>query len=497
MKPINLYLLSQVKDEHLFSQYENILSEREEEKQTKIHEQLSLCLLVNHLLLYGISLEALDGFFYSYTIQHISKEFDLLKFSDDCHKILNIELKSLPVKKADIRKQLLQNQHYLQHLSKQISSYAYVASSNILYRLQPDGTLLHCDFESFVKEMMDFGAFHSDRIDHLFDASDYLISPLNTPDKFLNHNYFLTNQQEDFKESILKNLEGPRDTPVFIGISGKAGTGKTLLLYDIAYTYAKTKPICIIHCGPLSQGHSYLASHIANLDILPITEIDHNRDLSKYQSVFIDEGQRIDPQQLERIQSAAKDLLLGCVYSYDPDQILSHQEFELDIASKISSMAHYSYKLSNRIRTNKELASFLTSFFDLRKRIHRYSYHCVDILYAAYFRDSLRFVDYYMRKGYLFFNFSSFFYPQDLLDIIHEESAILKVVGQEFEHVAILIDHSYFYNDKGVLTAANTSTYDYRLIKLLFQAVTRTREKLCIIVVEDSKLFEQILEIKK
>ena len=102
MKPVNIYLLSQVKEEQLFSRYENMLSGRKEEKRMKVHEQLSLCLLVDHLLLSGTSLEAMDGFFYSYTIQHISKEFDLLKFSSDCKKILNIELKSVPVKQTDM-----------------------------------------------------------------------------------------------------------------------------------------------------------------------------------------------------------------------------------------------------------------------------------------------------------------------------------------------------------------------------------------------------------
>ena len=35
MKPVNIYLLSQVKEEQLFSRYENMLSGRKEEKREK------------------------------------------------------------------------------------------------------------------------------------------------------------------------------------------------------------------------------------------------------------------------------------------------------------------------------------------------------------------------------------------------------------------------------------------------------------------------------
>ncbi|MGN0411015.1 MAG: hypothetical protein ACI4E3_11520 [Candidatus Fimousia sp.] len=496
MKPVNIYLLSQVKEEQLFSRYENMLSGRKEEKRMKVHEQLSLCLLVDHLLLSGTSLEAMDGFFYSYTIQHISKEFDLLKFSSDCKKILNIELKSVPVKQTDMEKQLLQNQHYLQHLSNNILSYVYVASENLLYTLDMKKGLIPCAFEHLVEDMMSFGDVCRNDIDALFEASDYLISPLNTPEKFLNHNYFLTNQQEDFKNSILCHLKDSDHSPTLIGISGSAGTGKTLLLYDIAKSCAETSRICMVHCGLLSNGHYYLASHIEHMDVLSIADLNEETDFSSYQYIFIDEAQRIYQDRFQIIEAAARLHNISCIYSYDPRQVLSNEEFKLDISSRISSMTHYSYKLSNRIRTNKELASFLTSFFDLKRKIYRYTYESVDILFASRFLESVRFLDFYAKEGYTFFNFTRFTYPQQIFDISHDETAILQVIGLEFERVCILIDGSYTYNEKGVLQATGTSDSDYMALKLLFQAVTRTRDKLCIIVVEDLSFFQQILNIK-
>ena len=44
--------------------------------------------------------------------------------------------------------------------------------------------------------------------------------------------YFLTNQQHDIKKKIV-DLILLDDREHILGITGKAGTGKTLLLYDI------------------------------------------------------------------------------------------------------------------------------------------------------------------------------------------------------------------------------------------------------------------------
>ena len=56
----------------------------EQDKYKKIKNQAEIKLL-------EIEISKLDNFYYSYTIPHIGKEFDLLKIDKSC--ILNIELK--------------------------------------------------------------------------------------------------------------------------------------------------------------------------------------------------------------------------------------------------------------------------------------------------------------------------------------------------------------------------------------------------------------------
>ena len=113
MKPVNLYTLTRVSDPCRFSSFESVLSVRESIQNFKEHEINSLRILADQLLSAGKSLPLLDGFFFSYRIPQISKEFDLLRIGSD--SIVNIELKSGMVPTERIEKQLTQNRYYLAH----------------------------------------------------------------------------------------------------------------------------------------------------------------------------------------------------------------------------------------------------------------------------------------------------------------------------------------------------------------------------------------------
>lgn len=78
MNSINIGILSQMNNLNIFSEYESTLSGRLEKKLTKDYEQASLKALIQQL---NLPLHMYDGFFFSYKIEHIGKEFDLLKIA--------------------------------------------------------------------------------------------------------------------------------------------------------------------------------------------------------------------------------------------------------------------------------------------------------------------------------------------------------------------------------------------------------------------------------
>ena len=78
----------------------------------------------------------------------LNREFDLLKITETC--CLNIELKSVDITKEKIRKQLLQNRHYLKLLDKELFLFTYISSSNVVYSLNDCGELIQVDLSSLL-----------------------------------------------------------------------------------------------------------------------------------------------------------------------------------------------------------------------------------------------------------------------------------------------------------------------------------------------------------
>jgi chromosomal replication initiation ATPase DnaA len=125
------------------------------------------------------------------------------------------------------------------------------------------------------------------------------VSPFNSTEKFIRDEYFLTHHQEEIKGQVI-NASQNTSQPCFISITGSAGTGKTLLIYDIVKNVlGAQKRALIIHCGYLNDGQNKLISQY-NWEITSIR--DYSRyNLSAYEMVIVDEAQRIRPNKLESI----------------------------------------------------------------------------------------------------------------------------------------------------------------------------------------------------
>ena len=174
---------------------------------------------------------------------------------DRNRKVVNIEIKSQETTVQKIEKQLIQNKYYLSNIADEIMSFTFIKkgeSSYDLYRYDEDlrkSTLV--DLISCIRRIKNPV---TDNIEELFKPNDYLISPINTPDAFLSGNYFLTNQQAEIRREVLNNIQSKAQ---LYGIKGSAGTGKSLLIYDLAIEFAKYGSVCVIHSGNFSDKHIY------------------------------------------------------------------------------------------------------------------------------------------------------------------------------------------------------------------------------------------------
>ena len=110
MRPLNISYLRNITKEDLFSDCENALSGRPERERIRRADQVALRSLIKTLFRAGLDETACyDGFFFSFVLERIGKEFDLVKVRRDRSAVLNIELKSQVIAEEKVEKQLLQN----------------------------------------------------------------------------------------------------------------------------------------------------------------------------------------------------------------------------------------------------------------------------------------------------------------------------------------------------------------------------------------------------
>ena len=183
-------------------------------------------------------------------------------------------MKSDTVAEAKIHKQLVRNKYYLGHFERTIYLFTYVKGGRV-YTLDEQNHLAKTtvlELKNIVKQTQKTSEIED--IDQFFKPSRFLISPLNTPERFLKGDYFLTDQQEEYKNAIIDGIEKKK---VLFGLTGRPGTGKTLLLYDIARELSKKYRCLIVHCAPLSQGHEYLSKHLENCCITTPKDLCNSR----------------------------------------------------------------------------------------------------------------------------------------------------------------------------------------------------------------------------
>lgn len=493
MRAINLYFLTRLSEIVLYPLYEKNLSQREHKLKIHSEEIDQIKVLINNLRLKDKSPKILDNWFYSFTIPQIGKEFDLLKI-DKNGIIVNLELKSQSVPETRIEHQLKQNRYYLSHIGKTIYSFTYVRENDSSAQLYMyDNILKKCSFDELLKRILEIKTPIIENIESLFRPKDYLISPINTPQKFFANQYYLSKQQESIKKEILAESKG------LWGIKGSAGTGKTLLLYDIAKELSSSVKVCIVHCGILSEGHKLINLHSPNLSVIAAKEVS-KETIENYSVVCVDETQRLYTSNLDIIlDSFEENIIDTCIFSYDFAQALSKSEQNRNNPQRLNKIQGFREReLTNRIRTNKEIFSFIRTMMRLNDRPKNYvSYDNIDVLYA----DNIHEADYickdYIDRGYTFITFTPSQYVYNLIDHYSEYINSHQVIGQEFDKVIVILDYNFRYSPDGVLQAKDHPNPDYLFPRLFYQNISRAREKLCIIVLDNIALFKRLLCVKE
>lgn len=421
--------------------------------------------------------------------------------------VINIELKSHldeSIKYEKITKQMKQNYYYLKFLGKRICLYTYIEDDGLYIYSPEEQKSYSVEFDGLISIIRDQEFSVNIDLDKMFLPSNYLISPFNHTEKFIKQEYFLTDHQMDIKKQIIDSIS--KEEYKFFCISANAGTGKTLTVYDTARTIINdygTNAVLIIHCGKKNTGQRILLDRY-KWNIYSISSVwmsfekDHINNNLK--AIIIDEAQRIRESQLSLIIKASKKYRIPIIFSYDTHQFLSDGE-TLDlyeyVKEKYSEMPKQKYTLTNTIRTNKEMASFITNLLNIGKSNSDLDYKNISVEYfddVEVVKEYIKYLENY--HDWKAIKYSTDKYHPDYFDSINGicVHTAHDVIGQEFEKVVFVMDKHFKYNAQGKLLGVKSF---YSSGGMLYQIVTRVVNELKVIVLNNPKLYQNLLRIKE
>ncbi len=338
-------------------------------KRLKIHELATLRAFCDEMKAQGCGVAELDGFFVGYAIERISKEFDLLRFSNAL--ILNIELKA-PLRRADkeekIRRQMRTNHHYLSFLGRPLRLFTFVDKDGFYEYLPQQDQLTRADAAEIADLLRTQKVDPALDPDTLFVPANYLISPFRDSARFIKGQYFLTTSQQSVKEEILRERKKYPDT--CFTLSAASGTGKTLLLYDLAKTIrAEGGRAALVHCAPLNEDQrSFRRAHgwciHSAADVQPAA-LACQADL-----LLVDETQHLSLSQLNALIAAAETSHTTLLLAFDTAPELGVER----PAAILAALRHHhprlrlsAKSLSDKIRINSAPWLHSSPIFSSRK----------------------------------------------------------------------------------------------------------------------------------
>lgn len=433
-----------------------------------------------------------DGYFWGIKIgRKLDEEFDILRFGTN--SIVNIELKSDLSKDglASLRDQLRRHKRVLQFLEENLYLYVYIRSNDEIYKLSDNEELISCNFDEIMNDVEE-SYIDSNRLEEL-DMTNLIISPYTDPDEFSKRNYQLIQQQKSVKQRAFDS------TKKFISIKGRAGTGKSLVLFDLAKKYIENdKDIILYFTGQLDE-YSIITDSIG-FNVKPIKFFSEN-EANKYDIVMFDEAQRLYPAQYKEIITFNNEKIIFC---YDPAQTLSFKELGDSLESNLKELDnHQELKLKDNIRAKPEIYDFISRILEKNARFtqpHSYN-NDINLVYfnkkeeaSIYIQEKCENEEFVSVELSSYTTRSTNKVKRAMVSGEGSKTAH-QVIGREFNNVLVTIDEHFYYDSDGILKSDYQEYYPYLEREGILQAMTRAKNKLVIVIINNPEVMEAVKEI--
>lgn len=485
------------KDQHIFDSYKRInhicsLTDGEISAINTIYEELKKR---------KTDIEKLYGYFLGLHYKGIvSEQFDILRFSNE--KIINIELKSKTIEENEMLRQLIRHQYFLSTINANLKVELFVFDEQTykLYKLDND-SLVECSFEKLIEDIPK--DYIEENLFSKIRESSFIKSPYSEPKDFYYKQYFLNTEQDKASKMLINS------THEIVVLGGGPGTGKSLVLFDVASKLAaKNLKVLFVFCSGMSESDKKNICEYLDFEFIPIKELKKVENLEKFNVIIIDECQRIKEDQYKFIKKLLKEKLCKkLILAIDEKQTLKIEEEKFRIRDRLikdfNNRIEFVEDLVKLVRQSPEIQNFIKKFFG-EKSINDdvIEYTKINVIHFNRKRDAQRFIhlssifeeytvieipEYSGYRGCKGKNLSRFisWSPEDSF----------KVIGREYDKVILPIDKKFKYDKTGNLIIECEKNYPYIPENCLYQAITRTKNELLIVVVNNKDLFKKIEEI--
>ena len=431
-----------------------------------------------------------------------SEEFDILRFSNQ--KIINIELKSTQKNEVEVLRQLKRHSYLLNSISSEmeVSLYTFVSETETLYKFdEVNEQLIQISFEQLFSDIpLDFIEYNY--LESLVDTS-FIISPYSEPDRFFKNQYFLNNEQEQAKKRLIESSKR------YVGLKGAAGTGKSLILFDVAKELSNSgKKVLFIFCSAIYDSDTIQKiNEQSSFQFIDIRKFDSVL-FNSFDIVIIDESQRLRRVQWDKLVNIANPGEIDkLILSVDNAQTLRPEERNLDIQGilsdeKYKDAVEYVDCLTERVRTDVELSTFIRKFFNTQEKDLRVlDFPKVNAVYFEHEHAARVFIQHCIdNEGYISIEMPEkrpwFGNGQTKLPKFYSDSLDgFTVIGREYDKVLLPLTLRVTHNADGKIVVPVEWGYNYLAENGLFQAITRVKNQLLLVIIKNKALFKTIQEI--
>ena len=205
-------------------------------------------------------------------------------------------------------------------------------------------------------------------------------------------------------------------------------------------------------------------------------QLIENTRLEHYSAVLVDEAHLLSSEKLQILLKQSNGHF-PIIFSSDSEDAICPDELASNTMKLIENLPDIQmFHLTNRIRTNAELSSFIQNLMHLTDRKTSKPYPHVSVVYANNEKEARTLLDDYISHNY-----------QYKSQIYNNTSDIKRLV--------VLMDDRYYYDKNRYLRSKYCNKKNWPDVRNLFHQMNQAKENLCIVVKENISVYEAILSL--